>query len=74
MVSKNKPDDNCKNINNLIKSILRKTSVKTLRSFISINNLITIKDKRDLLKKLVKYIKILTLTLFAGGFPRDPWR
>jgi hypothetical protein len=69
MVPKDKPDDSRKNANDLIKNTFRETSVKTLRSFVSINDPITIKDKRDLLEKLVGYIKILTFpkpTVFAN--------
>jgi hypothetical protein len=61
MVPKNKPDDSRKNANNLIKSALRETSVKTLRFSVSIDNPMTIEDKRDLLKELVGYIKVLIL-------------
>lgn len=61
IVPKDKPDDSRKNVNNLIKGIFREASVKTLRFFIFIGNFITIEDKRNLLKKFVEYIKMLTL-------------
>jgi hypothetical protein len=62
IIPKDKPDDNRKNTNDLIKNAFRETSIKTLRFFIFISNLIIIKNKRDLFKKFIKYIKILILS------------